>query len=182
MNKYLLEILKIENTVIIPGIGALMVTNNKTGTLMFNPHLKFNDRTLEKYVEANSNMDEKESANFVAKYSRELLSELDKGEAYTIFGLGKFVKNGDEIVGVSGCWIGTKIWCGKYLEMDNVVVSSKFRSKGIGKMMSDFLAEVAEKENCKIMCLDAYTDNFGAGKFYMNQGFIPRGFHYIKMM
>ena len=92
------------------------------------------------------------------------------------------VKNGDEIVGVSGCWIGTKIWCGKYLEMDNVVVSSKFRSKGIGKMMSDFLAEVAEKENCKIMCLDAYTDNFGAGKFYMNQGFIPRGFHYIKMM
>lgn len=97
MNKYLLDILKIENTVIIPGIGAIMVTNNKTGTFMFNPHLKFNDKTLEKYVEENSNMDAQESANFVSKYTREILSELDKGEAYTIFGLGKFLKNGDDI-------------------------------------------------------------------------------------
>jgi hypothetical protein len=97
MNKYLLDILKIENTVIIPGIGAIMVTNNKTGTFMFNPHLKFNDKTLEKYVEQNSNMDAQESANFVAKYTREILAELDKGEAYTIFGLGKFLKNGDDI-------------------------------------------------------------------------------------
>lgn len=97
MNEYLIQILKIENTVIIPGLGALMVTNSKTGAVMFNPHLKFNDKTLEKYVEENSNMDAQETSNFVAKFSQEILSQLDKGESYDIFGLGKFVKNGDEI-------------------------------------------------------------------------------------
>lgn len=87
--------------------------------------------------------------------------------------------NGD-VVGVSGYWIGTKLWCGKYLELDNVIVSSKARSKGIGKMMCEFLEKKAHEEDCNMMCLDAYTDNFKAGKFYMNQGFVPRGFHYIK--
>lgn len=97
MNEYLIQILKVENTVIIPGLGALMVTNSKTGAVMFNPHLKFNDKTLEKYVEENSNMDAQEASNFVAKFSNEINSQLDKGESYDIFGLGKFVKNGEEI-------------------------------------------------------------------------------------
>ena len=41
-------------------------------------------------------------------------------------------KNG-ECVGMTGYWIGTKLWCGKYLELDNVVVSEKHRNQGIGK-------------------------------------------------
>lgn len=88
----------------------------------------------------------------------------------------------DQLVGVSGYWIGTKLWCGRYLEMDNVVVSSQSRSKGVGKLMCDYLTELAIEKKCNMMCLDAYTDNFGAGKFYINQGFVPRGFHFIKMM
>lgn len=92
------------------------------------------------------------------------------------------VWDNDQMLGVSGYWIGTKLWCGKYLEMDNVVVSSKSRSKGVGKLMTEYLTDLAINEDCKMMCLDAYTDNFRAGKFYINQGFVPRGFHYIKMM
>ena len=51
------------------------------------------------------------------------------------------VFDGDTCVGVSGYWIGTKLWCGKYLEIDNLVVSAKVRSKGVGKMIFDYLAE-----------------------------------------
>jgi ribosomal protein S18 acetylase RimI-like enzyme len=86
-----------------------------------------------------------------------------------------------ECLGICGFWIGTKLWCGKFLELDNVVVSEKARSKGIGKLMTDYLEKKAEQLECTIMVLDAYTNNFGAHRFYYNQGFGPKGFHFIKV-
>jgi hypothetical protein len=42
------------------------------------------------------------------------------------------VFEGEECLGLTGFWIGTKLWCGKYLEIDNLVVSTNHRSKGAG--------------------------------------------------
>lgn len=92
------------------------------------------------------------------------------------------VQENNITVGLSGFWIGTKLWCGKYLELDNVIVTEKFRSKGIGKIMSNYLEEKARETNCKMMALDAYTTNFAAHKFYYNLGFVPKGFHFIKVL
>jgi len=83
-------------------------------------------------------------------------------------------------LGLSGFWIGTKLWCGKYLELDNVIVNPKVRSKGIGKLLAEFLNNKALEENCNVMALDAYTNNFAAQKFYFNHGFVPKGFHFVK--
>lgn len=88
----------------------------------------------------------------------------------------------DKIVGVSGFWIATKIWSGKYLEMDNVIIEREYRSKGIGDQFVKYLKQKAFEENCNMMACDVYTDNFKAHKFYMNQGFIPRGFHFINVL
>lgn len=85
-------------------------------------------------------------------------------------------------VGISGYWIGTKLWCGKYLELDNVIVSKEYRSKGVGKILSDFLDNKAHLNNCTIQVLDAYTTNFKAHRFYYNQGFSPKGFHFVKII
>jgi GNAT superfamily N-acetyltransferase len=30
-------------------------------------------------------------------------------------------------------WFGIKLWCGKYLEIDNFIVHPEHRKKGIGK-------------------------------------------------
>jgi GNAT superfamily N-acetyltransferase len=92
------------------------------------------------------------------------------------------VFEGEECLGISGFWIGTKLWCGKYLEIDNLVVSSKSRSKGIGKLMFNYLNEKATKEGCSMMALDSYTANFKAHKFFYNQGFGPKGFHFIRIL
>ncbi len=86
----------------------------------------------------------------------------------------------ETIVGLSGYWIAKKIWCGKYLEMDNVIVKESHRSKGIGKIMTDHLKKIAESEKCNMLALDVYTDNFKGIKFYMQEGYIPRGFHMIQ--
>lgn len=92
------------------------------------------------------------------------------------------VKDDNKTIGLSGYWIGTKLWCGKYLELDNVVVHENFRSKGIGKIINETLEEIAIETNCNMLALDAYTDNFAAQKFYMNHGYVPRGFHFIKKL
>lgn len=88
----------------------------------------------------------------------------------------------EEMVGVCGFWIATKIWCGKYLELDNVVVHESYRSQGIGKIMTDYLYDKAKKAGCNMLGLDVYTDNFKGVKFYMNQGYVPRGFHMINVL
>lgn len=85
-------------------------------------------------------------------------------------------------VGLSGFWVGTKLWCGKYLELDNVIVHPDHRSKGIGKVLTEYLNQKAIDLGCKVLALDAYTNNFSAHKFYYNLGFVPKGFHFVKFL
>ena len=88
----------------------------------------------------------------------------------------------EKCLGLSGFWIGTKLWCGKYLELDNIVVLEKYRSKGIGKLLFDFLHKKALENDCTMLSLDSYTHNFKAHKFFYNQGFSPKGFHFINIL
>lgn len=90
------------------------------------------------------------------------------------------VFEGDECLGLSGFWVITKIYSGKYLEMDNVVVSAAHRSKGIGKLLSDFLLALALREGCETIMLDAYLENEKAHAFYEREGFVKKGYHFIK--
>ena len=43
--------------------------------------------------------------------------------------IGAFI--GDEMVAFAGAWIATKVWCGRYLEIDNIVVHPDHRSTGV---------------------------------------------------
>lgn len=92
------------------------------------------------------------------------------------------VRQNDKFVGVCGFWICTKVWSGKYLELDNFVVHKDFRSKGVGDLIVNYLREKAVAEDCYMIALDSYTDNFPAHKFFMNSGFVPRGFHFIQKL
>lgn len=109
-------------------------------------------------------------------YSRELDTMIPHSYAQVAI-----YQNG-ECLGLTGYWIGSKLWCGKYLELDNVVIASKERSKGIGKIIFDYMKEKAISENCTMMALDSYTDNFKAHKFFYREGFVPRGFHFIQVL
>lgn len=87
---------------------------------------------------------------------------------------------GNECLGVSGIWVTTKLYSGKYLEMDNVVVASKQRSRGIGKLLTDYITELAKREGCLTLMLDAYLDNKKAHIFYEREGFEKKGYHFLK--
>ncbi|WP_310559891.1 GNAT family N-acetyltransferase [Flavobacterium sp.] len=92
------------------------------------------------------------------------------------------VNDGEESVGLTGLWYGIKLWCGKYMEIDNFIVHPNHRSKGIGKLLTDYVNQKATDLDCTMIVLDAYTQNFTAHRFYYNQGYNPRGFHFIKTL
>lgn len=95
MDQYLLQILKETNTIIIPGLGALTITNTTTGEVMFMPYLKHDDGKLSAHIAAKEGIEENEAKNIVAKYVREIQTSIDKGESYDIFQFGTFNKGAD---------------------------------------------------------------------------------------
>lgn len=106
MDKYLLEILKDVNTIIIPGLGALTITDHSTGEIMFMSYLKHDDGALVNYIAEKEGMDPNDAKNLVAKYVREILAKIDQGESYDMFQFGSFYKNDDDVD--FKAWKGTK--------------------------------------------------------------------------
>lgn len=92
------------------------------------------------------------------------------------------VFSNDICVGLTGCWLGTKLWSGKYVEIDNFIVHPDYRKLGIGKLLTDYVQQKATDNHCTMIVLDAFTSNYKAHRFYYNQGFEPRGFHFIKIL
>lgn len=97
MNNYLLQLLKEVKTLIIPGLGALTVTNESTGEILFMPYLKFDDGTLAKHIATKENMELNDATNMISKFVREVTAELDKGNSYDMYQFGRFVKIDGEI-------------------------------------------------------------------------------------
>ncbi|MNU82416.1 Cell division protein FtsN [compost metagenome] len=97
MNNYLLQLLKEVKTLIIPGLGALTVTNESTGEILFMPYLKFDDGTLAKHIASKENMELNDATNLISKFVREVTAELDKGNSYDMYQFGRFIKVDGEI-------------------------------------------------------------------------------------
>jgi ribosomal protein S18 acetylase RimI-like enzyme len=87
---------------------------------------------------------------------------------------------GDRLVGLTGAWIATKVWCGRYLEVDNLVVHPDARSAKIGTRLIENLEATAREEACEILVLDSYTSNHPSHRLYHRLGFEIWGFHFVK--
>lgn len=92
------------------------------------------------------------------------------------------VLDGEKVAGITGFWKGVKLWSGPYMEIDNFVVAPEYRKQGIGKLMTDYIDTKAKECNVSMIVLDAYVENFTAHKFYYNQGYVPRGYHFLKIL
>lgn len=88
----------------------------------------------------------------------------------------------DELVGISGYWVSHKLYCGKYLEPDNVVIERSKRSAGFGELLQRELENIAKAENCSVMMLDAYLENHRGHQFYEKHGYEKKGYHMIKKL
>lgn len=90
--------------------------------------------------------------------------------------------DGDRLLGVCGAWIATKVWCGRYLEVDNLVVDPDQRSCGVGTRLLDFMEELGRESDCRILVLDSYTSNHSSHRLYHRLNYEIKGFHFVKML
>lgn len=112
------------------------------------------------------------------KYIQKTLEQMQELENYTCFGL--YEK--DKLIGVSSGWTTVRLYCGKQLELDNVIIDEKQQSKGLGKIFFDKIEAWSIQNNYKSLSLNTYVSNSRSHKFYYNQGYSILGFHFQKLI
>jgi len=103
-----------------------------------------------------------------------LLREMSQLPSYKCFGLFR----DKELIGISSGWTTIRIYCGKQLELDNVIIDSKIQSKGYGKFFMDAIKEWSYINDYQSISLNTYIENYRSHKFYFNQGYKILGYHF----
>ena len=93
MDKYIIELLKTNNRIIIPELGAFITKKDEPGIIVFNEFLKFNDGVFVGYIAEQENIEKEKALEKTENFVKEILLELEKGEAHVIENLGEFQKD-----------------------------------------------------------------------------------------
>ena len=113
------------------------------------------------------------SDNLLKKRLLEMFSQ-----NYECFG----IYSQDNLIGVFGLWFMTRHYAGKCCEADHIVIDEEFQNKGVGSSLMNFIHEYARTKGCETIELNSYVENFRSHKFYMNLGYVIRGYHFLKKL
>jgi GNAT superfamily N-acetyltransferase len=97
---------------------------------------------------------------------------------YECFGVYKE----EEIIGVFGLWFMTRHYAGKSCEPDHVFILPKYQNMGLGEQVFKFIFEYSKEKGCETSELNSYVQNFKSHKFYMNHGYVIKGYHFLKKL
>ena len=106
------------------------------------------------------------------------LAEMFAFPTYYCFGLWQEGK----LVAMSNGWITVRIYSGKQLEVDNVIVDPDLRSQGVGKIFFEHIQDWAVRNQCNTIELNTFVQNSKSHKFYFNEGYAILGFHFQKIL
>ncbi|WJG10954.1 GNAT family N-acetyltransferase [Aliiglaciecola sp. LCG003] len=112
----------------------------------------------------------------VAQIKQSVLAQMQEG--YLLL----CAKYNDEVAGVGGFRLSRNLAWGKFLYIDDLIVSSEVRSAGIGAKMLEWLSDYAEANQCQQIHLDSGVQRFAAHKFYLNKGFHISSHHFTKKL
>lgn len=87
-----------------------------------------------------------------------------------------------ELAGVFGLWFMTRHYSGRSCEPDHIYILEEHRSKGIGKKLFEFIYSYAEERGCETSELNSYVSNYRSHKFYLNEGYEIKGYHFLKKL
>lgn len=90
------------------------------------------------------------------------------------------VYDSDTLIGICGLWFQTRHYAGRSIEVDHVIIEDSYRNFGIGRTLMEFVYEYARKKSCNWIELNTYVYNFLSHKFYYNQGFVAKGYYFVK--
>ena len=87
---------------------------------------------------------------------------------------------GERMVGVSGFWVGTQLWAGKWAEADHVVVDAEMRSAGIGAKLMTWIEKEAASVGCDITRISMVLGKERTHNFYNRNGYADDGLIMVK--
>lgn len=93
LEKHLHSILKEANTIIIPGFGALTITNHTHGEIMFMPYLKYDDGKLTTYIAEKEIISIEDAKTAIANEVAKIEQSLENNRNVSFRGFGSFSKN-----------------------------------------------------------------------------------------
>ena len=85
-----------------------------------------------------------------------------------------------KLAGVFGIWFMTRHYAGRSCEPDHIFIKPEFRNLGIGKKLFTFIYDYAAEKGCETSELNSYVSNYRSHKFYLNEGYEIKGYHFIK--
>ena len=97
-------------------------------------------------------------------------------ENYNCFGLFE----NSSLIGISNGWTTNRFYCGKQLEIDNLVIDEEKRSKGYGDLFIKYLENWCIQGNYETIELNSYIRNSKSHKFYFNHDFKITEYHFFK--
>lgn len=86
----------------------------------------------------------------------------------------------NELIGICGFWLLTKYYIGKHVEPDNLFVLPKYRSRGIGKKLLNWIYKFSVNHDCDASELNCYVKNTIGNEFWLNEGYEVIANHYRK--
>lgn len=86
----------------------------------------------------------------------------------------------EKLIGVCGVWILNKLYAGKHVEPDNVIIHPEYQGKGVGNLMMEFLFTYAKEIGCERTEVNCYMKNERGKKFWESHGYVTLGYHLIK--
>lgn len=107
-----------------------------------------------------------------------LIKRLNEIQEYNYNCIGIYQQ--DKLVGISGFWILYKIYSGKHIEPDNVIIDPSYRNQNLGAALMKWIHDYAAENNCNTSELNCFTNNHKGYKFWIEQGYEIIGFHMIK--
>ena len=108
MEKHIKQILLEVNTIIIPGLGAITVTNHNTGEVMFMPYLKYDDGKLASFIAEKEEITLDEAKALISKDVAAILTKIETGNSVNLNGVGSFKNDSSgDIEFKSGVYVET---------------------------------------------------------------------------
>ncbi len=68
----------------------------------------------------------------------------------------------------------------RFMYVDDLVTSARWRSNGYGRALSRYLCEVARANGCSNVQLDSGTQRTDAHRFYFREGYVITSFHFSR--